>query len=209
MELVDLTMVDCSGTTAIQCKSELSDVRWKNGFVCRACGHRKAYFLKKRAVYECASKACKKQTSATAGTQFHHSRVIEKIWTVLKQKHELSREVASLNSKRIREIVDLSHRAARKALFIIQRCFQSKRQTETNSKIKSPDEVSNLSDAVIRSVTLIKEDAGSSPRVAVKTLPRCRLFDWAVRKPMRYKFLSSLRSSILSTALAKTCFPCC
>ncbi len=49
------------------------------GFVCRACGKAKAWELQTKPwTWECA--ACGKQTSVTAGTIMHHSKLSLTIW---------------------------------------------------------------------------------------------------------------------------------
>ena len=44
-----------------QCRSALSRLRWPDGFVCPACGHRGHCVLAGRSLYQCYR--CKKQTS--------------------------------------------------------------------------------------------------------------------------------------------------
>lgn len=51
--------------------------RWPDGFKCPTC-QSKGDLLKKRKVFECRS--CRKQTSATAGTVFHKSRIELRKW---------------------------------------------------------------------------------------------------------------------------------
>ena len=56
------------------CARFLFEKRWPTGFVCPACGGRKAWELaSKRFTYECA--ACGRQTSVTAGSVFHRSHI--------------------------------------------------------------------------------------------------------------------------------------
>lgn len=47
-------------------------LRWPNGFRCPVCGNATYYFLPKHRRFQC--KACKRQTSVTAGTVFHRLR---------------------------------------------------------------------------------------------------------------------------------------
>jgi hypothetical protein len=52
----------------------LATARWPDGFVCPRCGGGKAWRLETKAwTYECAS--CGRQTSVTAGTIMHHSKL--------------------------------------------------------------------------------------------------------------------------------------
>jgi transposase-like protein len=55
------------------CIKALADLRWRDGFTCDRCGHRKAYQLHARPrIFECA--ACGHQYSVTAGCIFHKTR---------------------------------------------------------------------------------------------------------------------------------------
>jgi len=54
------------------CFNYLVAVRWTNGFFCPKCGCTRVYLLKSRALFQC--KACRHQTSVTAGTIFHKLR---------------------------------------------------------------------------------------------------------------------------------------
>ena len=54
-------------------------MRWPDGFVCPVCGGGKAWRLQTKAwTYECAS--CGRQTSVTAGTIMHHSKLPLTAW---------------------------------------------------------------------------------------------------------------------------------
>ena len=61
-----------------QCRSALSRLRWPDGFVCPACGHRGHCVLAGRSLYQCYR--CKKQTSSTAGTIFHTTKLPLTLW---------------------------------------------------------------------------------------------------------------------------------
>ena len=61
------------------CVEYLFAVRWPEGFVCPACGTGKAWRLQTKAwTWECAG--CGKQTSVTAGTIMHHSKLPLTLW---------------------------------------------------------------------------------------------------------------------------------
>src|SRR5467141_100885 len=61
------------------CAQYLAAARWPDGFVCPGCGGGKAWRLETKAwTYECAS--CRRQTSVTAGTIMHHSKLPLTIW---------------------------------------------------------------------------------------------------------------------------------
>ena len=54
------------------CALHLKEVRWPDGFVCPRCGYGEAWFIRTRKILDC--KACRAQTSLTAGTIFHKTR---------------------------------------------------------------------------------------------------------------------------------------
>jgi transposase-like protein len=55
------------------CEQHLIKQRWESGFICPQCGHDQAWYLKNRKLFDC--KKCRFQTSLTAGTIFHGTRV--------------------------------------------------------------------------------------------------------------------------------------
>jgi len=61
------------------CAQYLAAARWPDGFVCPGCGGSKAWRLQTKAwTYECAG--CARQTSVTAGTIMHHSKLPLTTW---------------------------------------------------------------------------------------------------------------------------------
>ena len=61
------------------CAAWLIEMRWPNGFVCPACGHEKGWALRRKAhTFECAG--CRRQTSVTAGTILHASKLPLTVW---------------------------------------------------------------------------------------------------------------------------------
>ena len=64
--------------TEEQCRAALLRLRWPDGFVCPCCGHRGHCVLAGRGLYQC--NRCKKQTSPTAGTIFHATKLPLKLW---------------------------------------------------------------------------------------------------------------------------------
>jgi len=61
------------------CAEYLAAIRWPDGFVCPRCGRGKAWKLESKPwTYECAG--CRRQTSVTAGTIMHHSRLPLATW---------------------------------------------------------------------------------------------------------------------------------
>jgi transposase-like protein len=64
--------------TDTQCSQALYQLRWPNGYVCPECGNTTGCELKKRKIYQCHK--CHHQTSLTAGTIFHGTKLPLKKW---------------------------------------------------------------------------------------------------------------------------------
>src|SRR5882672_509040 len=61
------------------CARHLAHLRWPDGFACPACGVRKAWELQtKPFTWECSG--CHRQTSVTAGTVMHRSKLPLRTW---------------------------------------------------------------------------------------------------------------------------------
>jgi transposase-like protein len=65
------TFIERFGTDE-RCHAYLFQKRWPDGFCCRACGHRQAWRLGRRNIYECA--ACGQQHSLLTGTIFEQTK---------------------------------------------------------------------------------------------------------------------------------------
>jgi transposase-like protein len=64
--------------TKEKCEAYLMQKRWKDGFICPQCQHTDYYYLQKRKLFEC--KNCQTQTSITAGTLLHKTKLSLKTW---------------------------------------------------------------------------------------------------------------------------------
>lgn len=60
------------------CLQAIFDARWPKGFICPNCEHDFGYRLSKRRAIQCAS--CRRQTSITAGTVFHKTKIPLRMW---------------------------------------------------------------------------------------------------------------------------------
>ena len=65
------------GTDA-QCNQALYQLRWPTGYVCPVCGNTTGCELKNRKIYQCHK--CHHQTSLTAGTIFHGTKLSMNKW---------------------------------------------------------------------------------------------------------------------------------
>ncbi len=63
--------------TERRCREYLGRLRWPKGFLCPRCGYGQAW-LTSRGLYHCGG--CRKDTSLTAGTVFHRSRLSLRTW---------------------------------------------------------------------------------------------------------------------------------
>jgi transposase-like protein len=60
------------------CLEYLVESRWPDGFVCPECGVMDSYWLPRRHLFQC--KKCKRQTSVTAGSVMHRTRIPLPTW---------------------------------------------------------------------------------------------------------------------------------
>jgi transposase-like protein len=91
------------------CAVYLRKQRWPGGFVCGACGGRRADLLKSRAyTYECRS--CGRQTSITAGTVMHRTRLPLTLWFLAAQLIAVHPESAS--ARRFEELLGIPYSTA-------------------------------------------------------------------------------------------------
>ena len=74
-----LTEFQATFSDETNCATFLFERRWPEGFVCPACDAGRAALLKSRAyTYECLD--CGRQTSITAGTVMHRSKLPLTVW---------------------------------------------------------------------------------------------------------------------------------
>jgi len=55
------------------CLKFLADLKWKDGFICKKCGH--TNYCKGKTPYSRRCTRCKKEESATANTAFHRCKI--------------------------------------------------------------------------------------------------------------------------------------
>jgi transposase-like protein len=98
-----------SFNTELDCAKYLKQMRWPHGFICPRCSGNNAYKLETRNVYECAQ--CHKQTSITADTLFHGSRIslVKWFWAI----YFLGSDKGSISALRLSKLIDVNWRTAR------------------------------------------------------------------------------------------------
>ncbi|MDR2797191.1 MAG: IS1595 family transposase [Treponema sp.] len=94
--------------TEEKCRKHLFHIKWPHGFICPRCGNTTYYPIEKRKRYEC--KACKHQTSVTAGTVIHKSHIpLHKwFWTIYLAAHDKR----GVSATRLTTELNLSYQAA-------------------------------------------------------------------------------------------------
>ena len=60
------------------CEEYMASWRWPDGFECPKCSYRHGWRITRRRLYQCGS--CRHQTSVTAGTALHRSKVPLRMW---------------------------------------------------------------------------------------------------------------------------------
>ena len=91
------------------CARFLFERRWPSGFVCPGCGEKRACLLKIRAyTYECA--ACGRQTSVTAGTVMHRTKLPLTVW--FWAAHLMSTHSNGMSAQQLKGQLGLSYSTA-------------------------------------------------------------------------------------------------
>lgn len=91
------------------CRAALAAARWPNGFLCPACGHDDASYLARRRLHQC--RACRRQTSVTAGTALHATKLPVGKW--LAAVLDVARSSAAVAARRVQHDLGIgSYRTA-------------------------------------------------------------------------------------------------
>jgi hypothetical protein len=91
------------------CAAFLFERRWPDGFVCPVCGNGGAAVLKSRAyTYECSS--CGRQTSITAGTAMHRTKLPLTMW--FWAAHLMSTHSNGMSARQLSDQLGLTYRTA-------------------------------------------------------------------------------------------------
>lgn len=97
------------------CLDYLAKSRWPDGFVCPSCGSKTAYLNAKRYVFECRD--CGKQTSPTAGTTMHRSKIPIEDW--FWAAYMMSTHTPGLSAKQLQRYLGTSNYES--AWYLLQR----------------------------------------------------------------------------------------
>ena len=104
-----LTEFQSAFSDEASCAAFLFERRWPDGFVCPACGAARAAALKSRAyTYECYG--CGRQTSITAGTAMHRTRLPLTAW--FWAAHLMSTHSNGMSARQLEDQLGLTYRTA-------------------------------------------------------------------------------------------------
>ena len=98
------------------CEKYLFQKRWPKGFKCPICGHTEYYYISTRKLYEC--KECSHQTSITAGTILHRSKLKLTIW--FWTLYLVTNDKRGRSALSIAQMFDLNYRTAWRLLHKIR-----------------------------------------------------------------------------------------
>jgi len=92
-----------------RCVQYLFEQRWPDGFVCPACGGKHAVLLRSRAyTYEC--RGCGRQTSITAGTAMHRSKLPLTRWFLA--AHFIAADPACVSVSKLRAELGITYKTS-------------------------------------------------------------------------------------------------
>jgi len=104
-----LTQFQAAFRDEASCALFLSKRRWPDGFVCPVCGKRRAALLNSRAyTYECLD--CGRQTSITAGTVMHRSKLPLTVW--FWAAHLMSTHSNGMSARQLEDQLGLTYKTA-------------------------------------------------------------------------------------------------
>jgi transposase-like protein len=98
------------------CEEYLFQKRWPEGFKCPICGHTEYYYISTRKLYEC--KDCGRQTSITAGTIMHRSKLKLTVW--FWTLYLVTNDKRGCSALSIAQMFDLNYRTAWRLLHKIR-----------------------------------------------------------------------------------------
>jgi len=104
------------------CFQYLKKLRWPDGFICPQCGHREAYFMKRRKVFQC--KNCRHQTSVTVNTIFHRTHVPLRKW--FWAIYLVGSDKRGCSAKRLEKLINVHYATAWLIIHKIRRAMKNR-----------------------------------------------------------------------------------
>lgn len=124
-ESLSLMQFQKNFSTEEDCASYILHKRWKDGYTCPRCKHHEYYLIQTRKLFQC--KQCEYQTSATAGTIMHKSKLplTTWFWAIYLVAHD-KRGKSALS---ISQILGLNYRTA---LRLMRKIREAMRERDNN-----------------------------------------------------------------------------
>lgn len=119
-----------------QCRDALYHLRWPNGFVCPECGNHTGCEIKSRKLYQCHR--CHHQTSLTAGTIFHGSKLPLSKWFLA--IYLLSQHKKSVAALQLMRDLDVQYNTAWKVKHKIMQVMFERQQEKSLSGVIELDD---------------------------------------------------------------------
>lgn len=183
-----------------QCAAWLVTARWPSGFLCPGCGRRRSVFITTRLLYQCT--ACRRQSSLTAGTLFHKSRVpLHKwFWAI----YRLAQDKKGCSALLISKEIDVSYPTAWLMAHKIRQAMLA------NSSQRLLQQVVELDDTYLGGCRSGRRGRGASGKtpllVAVEALPDGRMGQAAI-EPVR-QFRQHRVNAFAQARISRDCTVC-
>lgn len=102
-QTIDLLEFSKKFSSEEQCWQHLFNLRWPEHFICPVCGCTEYSYHSTRKLCQC--KACKHQTSVTAGTIFHKTRtpLVKWFWAIFL----MTRQKGGISARALRKLLDI------------------------------------------------------------------------------------------------------
>ena len=114
------------------CRTYLAACRWPNGFRCGHCQHSEAFELASRGLWQC--KGCGRQTSVTAGTVLHRTRLPLTIW--FWAAYLMSTHTPGLSAVQLHRQLGLSYETAWALLHKLRRAMVNPEREPLKDKVE-------------------------------------------------------------------------
>jgi transposase-like protein len=114
------------------CRTYLAACRWPDGFRCGRCGHPEPFQLAARGLWQC--KACGRQTSVTAGTVLHRTRLPLTVW--FWAAYLMSTHPPGLSAVQLQRQLGLSYETAWALLHKLRRAMVNPEREPLKDKVE-------------------------------------------------------------------------
>jgi transposase-like protein len=108
------------------CLEAISEYRWPRGFICPKCSHNDGHRLSKRRAIQCT--LCRAQTSITAGTLFHKTKIPLTVWFLL--IFLMSQDKGGISAVRAAELLDMHYTTVWNLMHKIREAMATKQDHE-------------------------------------------------------------------------------